>query len=214
MSLLDFLRDTLEALVSSVGLRVEKYSHIKDFVGNYRSAQAGCLLLEVKAREDQENSGHAELRRHDVELPVIVLAKDADVSMAVMAMKNGAFDFIERPFNEQFLLDRVQNALNLDKGRRQQLAYRRSVIEHYANLTPRECDVMAMVVRGMANKEIAADLEVSRKTVEVHRAKVMDKMQAQSFSELIQMALIVGILKEYADEYGEHDNASEAHPDD
>lgn len=208
-------RGGLEALVASVGLRVEGYPHIEDFIDSYRPAQPGCLLLDVGSREEaQERDDQDALIRNAVDLPVIVLARDADVPMAVAAMKKGAFEFIEQPYNEQFLLDRVQNALTLDESRRQRLAYRRAVIEHYASLTPREREVMAMVVRGLANKEIATFLDVSRKTVEVHRAKVMSKMQAESFSELIQMALIVGILKEYADENSEYDEPVEAETDD
>jgi RNA polymerase sigma factor (sigma-70 family) len=141
------------------------------------------------------------LRQAGIDLPVIIITGYGDVPVAVAAMKGGAVDFIEKPFNEQLLLDSVQNALAQDQAQRQSRLRRQEVIQRFASLTPREEEVMKWVVEGLPNKDIAENLAVSRKTVEVHRAKVMAKMQAESLSDLIQMAIVVGILREYGEIY-------------
>lgn len=193
-------RDALQALMRSIGLPVVAYAQMEHFAAAYAPQQPGCLVLDLGRQGRHGLEVQHELQRQVLDLPVIIIAEAADVPMAVSAMKNGALDFLERPYNEQLLLDCVQSALALDQGRRQALGYRRAAVDRFATLTPREREVMRMAVQGLANKDIARALAVSRKTVEVHRAKVMAKMGAESFSELVRMALIVGILENFADE--------------
>lgn len=192
------LRDSLKWLLESVGLQAASYARPQDFLENYPRGQAGCLLLDVRMPEMSGLHLQQRLPELGIHLPVIIITGHGDVPMAVTAMKHGALDFIEKPFNDQLLLDCVQNALHHDQEHRQAQARNRTVAERFGSLTRREREVMELVVQGLPNKAIAETLEVSRKTVEVHRAKVMDKMRAESLSDLIQMAMAVGLLKEYA----------------
>ncbi len=192
------LRDSLRWLLESVGLKTVSHAHPQDFLENYPPGQAGCLLLDVRMPDMSGLHLQQQLPKLGIHLPVIIITGHGDVPTAVAAMKHGALDFIEKPFNEQLLLDCVQNALHHDQEYRQIQARNRAVAERFESLTHREREVMELVVQGLPNKAIADALKVSRKTVEVHRAKVMEKMNAQSLSDLIQMAMAVNILKEYA----------------
>jgi len=191
------VRDSFEWLLESVGLGVSTYARPQDFFEHYTPGQPGCVLLDVRMPGISGLNIQQKLSEYGVDLPVIIITGHGDVPMAVTAMKHGALDFIEKPCNDQLLLDCVQNALAQDQARRNARAHHQEVIARFASLTFREREVMERVVQGMPNKVIADTLSVSRKTVEVHRAKVMNKMQAESLSDLIQMAIIVGILKEY-----------------
>jgi RNA polymerase sigma factor (sigma-70 family) len=134
----------------------------------------------------------AHLARQESRLPVIIITGHGDVAMAVKAMKSGAADFIEKPFHDEDLLTSIRNALDFDEKQRAMQSQRAEIAARLAELTPREHEVMEMVTDGCANKEIAAALGVSAKTVEAHRARVMDKMRASSLAELVRMALIAG----------------------
>ena len=131
------------------------------------------------------------LKRNEINIPVIVITGHGDVLMSVRAMKEGAIDFIEKPFNDELLLDAIRNALALDARQREKQALRAELASRLALLTPREHEVMDMVTAGRSNKEIASALGVSAKTVEAHRAKVMDKMKAGSLAELVRMSMLV-----------------------
>lgn len=192
------LRDSLTWLLESVGLRASVHANAQEFLAGWQAPDnAACLLLDVRMPGMGGLQAQNRLPEFGIEIPVIVITGHGDVPMAVAAMKAGAVDFIEKPFNDQLLLDCVQAALARDRQRRAALARRESVRTRFASLTPREREVMREVVRGHANKDIAESLVVSRKTVEVHRAKVMDKMQAESLSQLIQMAMSLGELGEF-----------------
>lgn len=195
------LRHSLKWLVESVGLRAQSFASGQAFLDAYELGQSGCLLLDVRMPRMSGLHLLQKLRQAGVDLPVIVITGHGDVPVAVAAMKGGAVDFIEKPFNEQLLLDSVQNALAQDHAQRQSRIRRQEVIKRFASLTSREQEVMKWVVEGLANKDIAENLAVSRKTVEVHRAKVMSKMGAESLADLIQMAIVVGILREYGEIY-------------
>ncbi len=194
----DAVRDSLIWLLESVGLQATPFARARDFLDGYRPDQPGCLLLDVRMPEMGGLQLQQELGERGIQLPVLVITGHGDVPMAVAAMKQGAMDFIEKPWNEQHLLDCVQNALALDRENRRQDARREDMRRRYRSLTPREREVMERVAQGLSNKAIAEALSVSRKTVEVHRAKVMDKMGAASLSDLIQMAMGLKILQEYA----------------
>lgn len=195
------IRDSLQWLLESVGLRAVTFARGQDFLDAFEPGQYGCLLLDVRMPGMSGLHLLEKLRQAGIDLPVIIITGYGDVPVAVAAMKGGAVDFIEKPFNEQLLLDSVQNALAQDQAQRQSRLRRQEVIQRFASLTRREEEVMKWVVEGLPNKDIAENLSVSRKTVEVHRAKVMAKMQAESLSDLIQMAIVVGILREYGEIY-------------
>jgi len=186
------MRSSLKWLIESVGMKVRTYGSADEFLGSYYPGRAGCLLLDVRMPGMSGLELQEHLARREIQLPVIIITGHGDVAMAVKAMKAGAVDFIEKPFNDEALLGSIRNAL--DYGERQRaLQFQRSEIAaRLAELTPREHEVMDMVTEGRSNREIATALGVSAKTVEAHRARVMDKMRAASLAELVRMALIAG----------------------
>jgi RNA polymerase sigma factor (sigma-70 family) len=184
------MRNSLKWLISSVGMRVECYSSADEFLASHHSGRAGCLLLDVRMPGMSGLELQEVLGERNITLPVIIITGHGDVAMAVRAMKAGAIDFIEKPFNDELLLDAIRNALVLDERRRDVQLERAEVGERLEQLTPREREVMEMVTDGKSNKEIAGELGVSAKTVEAHRARVMEKMRAGSLAELVRMALL------------------------
>jgi RNA polymerase sigma factor (sigma-70 family) len=186
------MRSSLEWLIESIGMKVKTYGSADDFLSSYYPGRAGCLLLDVRMPGMSGLELQAHLAREDSRLPVIIITGHGDVSMAVKAMKAGAVDFIEKPFHDEDLLSSIRNALDFDEKQRSLQSQRAQIATRLAELTPREHEVMEMVTDGLANKEIAASLGVTAKTVEAHRARVMDKMQAGSLAELVRMVLIAG----------------------
>ncbi|MEE9358215.1 response regulator transcription factor [Candidatus Vondammii sp. HM_W22] len=190
------MRNSLKWLIESVGMNVEVFGSADEFIRNYYPGRAGCLLLDVR----MPGMSGIELQEYFVEqqirIPVIIITGHGDVPMAVRAMKVGAVDFIEKPFNDELLLDSIRNALIIDVEQRSLQAERSEIAARLAALTPREHQVMEMVTNGRANKEIALALGVSAKTVEAHRARVMEKMQANSLAELVKMAMVANIFNE------------------
>ncbi len=184
------MRDSLRWLLESVGLAVVTYPTAAEFLGARNPDAAGCLVLDVRMPGMSGLDLQAELVRRGDEIPTIVITGHAEVPMAVRAVKAGALDFIEKPFSDQLLLDRVRQAIDVDRRQREQRARRNEARRRVALLTAREREVMDLVVSGRANKEIAAALGLSPKTVEVHRARVMEKMDVDSLAELIRVALL------------------------
>jgi two-component system, LuxR family, response regulator FixJ len=186
------MRSSLQWLIESMGMRVETYASAQDFLDAYYPGRAGCLLLDVRMPGMSGLELQAYLARREQRIPVIMITGHGDVTMAVKAMKSGAVDFIEKPFDDEALIVSIKNALQHDEKRRALRAQRADIAARMAELTPREHEVMLMVTDGRSNKEIATALGVSAKTVEVHRARVMDKMRADSLAELVRMVLIAG----------------------
>jgi two-component system response regulator FixJ len=186
------MRASLKWLIESVGMQVETYESAQAFLDDYYPGRAGCLLLDVRMPGMGGLELQTYLARREIRIPVIIITGHGDVSMAVKAMKVGAVDFIEKPFDDEELLNSIRNALQHDEKQRVLRAQRADIAARMAELTPREHEVMAMVTDGKSNKEIAATLGVSAKTVEVHRARVMDKMRADSLAELVRMVMIAG----------------------
>jgi two-component system response regulator FixJ len=185
------VRDSLGWLIRSVGLRVQAYESGEAFLSDYRADRAGCLLLDMRmpgmsGLELQERLASLKLR-----IPVIILTAHGDVSTAVRALKAGSVDFIEKPFNDQDLLDAVHRAIARDAEARRAQAERDMVGQCFASLTAREREVLERVISGQANKAVAAGLGISEKTVEVHRARVMEKMGVRSVAELVQRVLVL-----------------------
>ncbi|MEJ2329043.1 MAG: response regulator FixJ [Gammaproteobacteria bacterium] len=185
------MRNSLRWLIESVGRTVETYESARAFLDNHYPGRSGCLLLDVRMPGMSGLELQSQLESHDIRLPVIILTGHGDVGMAVKAMKAGALDFIEKPFDDELLLAAIEKALTEDAEKREERASRAEILARMSQLTKRESQVMEMVTNGKSNKEIAAELNVSAKTVEAHRAHVMEKMQAGSLAELVRMAMIV-----------------------
>jgi RNA polymerase sigma factor (sigma-70 family) len=193
------LREALQSLLESVGLRTLVCADVEGLLEAYQPDAPGCLLLDVRLPGRNTLSVQQRLRERDIDLPVIIITGHGDVTMAVTAMKQGALDFLEKPLNEQLLLDCVHHALAEARTRRRTRARRQELGRRFDTLTPREQDVLRRIAAGLSNRQIAEALNLSRKTVEVHRAKVMEKMRADSLSQLIRMAMAMDILKLYDD---------------
>jgi two-component system, LuxR family, response regulator FixJ len=183
------MRDSLRWLIESTGLSVETFADAQTFLARIRPDLPGCLVLDVRMPGMSGLDLQAELARRGVGLPTIVVTGHAEVPMAVRAVKAGAIDFIEKPFSDQLLLDRVRQGIEMDRLERDGRARRADVLRRMSLLTQREREVLDLVVAGRANKEIAATLRLSPKTIEVHRSHVMEKMQASSVAELVRLAL-------------------------
>jgi RNA polymerase sigma factor (sigma-70 family) len=183
------MRKSLRWLVESVGLKVETYSSAGEFLDAVDHRMIGCVVLDVRMPGMSGLDLQEQLKERHISLPVIIITGHADVPMAVRALKAGAYDFIEKPFNDQVLLERVQRALEDGEEERMVEERRKQIDAKIDTLTPRERQVMEMVVNGMANKQVAAELGLSEKTIEVHRKHVMDKMQAGNVADLIRMAM-------------------------
>ncbi|WP_456418004.1 response regulator transcription factor [Thiolapillus sp.] len=183
------VRQALALLMESVGLKVQAYPSADAYLEQFDPEAPGCLILDVRMPGMSGLELQARLAAEAVHPPVIVITGHGDVPMAVRAVQAGAVDFIEKPFNDQALLDSVHRALDLDAKQRGRASKLAEVQSRLASLTPREQQVMKMVVAGKRNKNIALELSVSQSTVEAHRAKVMEKMQAQSLSDLMRMVL-------------------------
>jgi RNA polymerase sigma factor (sigma-70 family) len=186
------MRSSLKWLIESVGMKVRTYASADEFLIGHYPGRSGCLLLDVRMPGMSGLELQAHLTHRDIRLPVIIITGHGDVAMAVKAMKAGAADFIEKPFNDQELLDSIRHALDYGERERALQSRRSEIAARLAELTPREHEVMDMVTAGHSNREIAAALGVSAKTVEAHRSRVMDKMRASSLAELVRMALIAG----------------------
>jgi FixJ family two-component response regulator len=185
----DAVRDALALLLRSVGLRAETFRSATDFLAAHDPARPGCLLLDIRMPGMSGLDLQRELIAHGSIVPVIFITGHGDVTMAVRALQDGAVDFVQKPFRDQDLLDRVQNAIDLDAKSRADLARRTEILERMGTLTARESEVMDRVVEGNPNKAIAYDLGISERTVEVHRARVMEKMQATSLPHLVRMVI-------------------------
>lgn len=184
------MRTSLQWLIESTGMQVRTFASADSFLSAYYPGRAGCLLLDVRMPGMSGLELQSYMAREGYRLPVIIITGHGDVAMAVKAMKSGALDFIEKPFHDEDLLRSIRNALELDQRQRVSRATRAEIAARLAELTPREHEVMGMVTEGKSNKEIAAALGVTSKTVEAHRARVMEKMRAESLAELVRMALI------------------------
>ena len=183
------VRASLELLLRSIGLRAETYSSASEFLEAYDAARPGCLILDVRMPGMSGLELQEKLDELHSILPIIFLTAHGDVQMAVKAVKTGAVDFLEKPFRDQDLIDKIQHAIDDDASTRKKLADRQKILALIESLTPREREVMDMVVAGKANKVIAIDLGLSQRTVEIHRGRVMRKMQADSVSQLVQMTI-------------------------
>lgn len=183
------VRSSLRLLLKSVGLVPSALASAREFLDKYDPAQPGCLVLDVRMPEMSGLELQEQLNLKGAVLPVIFITGHGDVPMAVEAMQAGACDFLQKPFRDQDLIDRIQRALDKDRTNRAALEERTLIRERLLSLTPREREVLAMVTSGKANKIMAADLGVSQRTIEIHRARVMEKMSAASLAQLVRMVM-------------------------
>jgi len=184
------VRDSLSMLIESAGYQAETFASCREFLARPPFPPRACLLLDIHMPEMTGLQLQDEMARRGLKLPVIVMTGQADVPVAVRAMKAGALDFIEKPFSDEVMLDSIRNALTAPVTK---LAGDPVIAQRIAELTPREHDVMLQMIAGNPNKVTAYNLGISPRTVEIHRARVMEKMAARSLSELVRMALAVGL---------------------
>ena len=182
------IREALRGLLRSVGLGVELFGSVQEFLAAFQRERPGCLVLDVRLPGRSGLDLQEELARADIHFPVIFISGHADVPMSVRAMKAGAVEFLTKPVRDQDLLDTIQLALAKDRTRRDDERTLARLRADFDTLTPREREVMVMVVAGRLNKQIAGDLQLSEATVKAHRSQAMRKMRARSLAELVRMA--------------------------
>jgi FixJ family two-component response regulator len=184
----DAVRRFLSGLIESVELRVEAFASARDFLEAYEPGQPGCLVLDVRMPGMSGLELQTKLADQAIDLPVIILTGHGNVQLAVHAMQAGAIDFVEKPFDNELLLDRIQRAVTENVRAGSERIKRIEITQRMQLLTPREREVLDLVVAGQTNKGVARHLDISEKTVEIHRANVMRKMQVKSLADLVKMA--------------------------
>jgi len=181
------LRSLLRALVHSIGLACETFNSASKFLEHYDARQPGCLVLDIFMPGMSGLELQDELNRRGAMIPVIFITGHADVASAVAAVRRGAFNYLQKPFRNSELIEDVRNAIEFDRRNRQMLAQHEAIRERITTLTPREREVLELIVRGVASKVMAHEMGVSKRTVELHRSRVMDKMGANSVAQLVRM---------------------------
>jgi FixJ family two-component response regulator len=182
------LREALRSLLRSIGLQVELFDSVADFMGHPRSDAPSCLLLDVRLRGTSGLDFQQQLANAGIHLPIVFMTGYGDIAMTVRAMKAGAVDFLTKPFREQDLIDAVSAAHQRDRLRREAERGQQALHDRYATLTSRERQVMALAASGLMNKQIAGQIGLSEITVKIHRGQAMRKMAARSFADLVRMA--------------------------
>lgn len=186
-------RESLKWLAESAHLSVCEFECGKQFLDTFDPDTPGCVVLDVRMPDMNGMELHARIREAGVSIPVIIVTGHADVAMAVRAMKAGAYDFIEKPYNDALMLELLQSAIEYDQDCRKTQSMVDDVRQKVSRLTPRENEVMKFVLRSTQNKVIAHELGISIKTVELHRANLMAKMNVASPAELVRLAMIAGL---------------------
>lgn len=183
------IRESIRMLLKSVGLSLETYGSAQEFLDAHNTNENGVLILDIRMPGMSGLELQQRLRERGDNMAVIMLSGHGDVPMAVRALRAGALDFLEKPFNDQVLLDRIQQGAEEVKRRGQVQAAQGELRNRMEELTPREREVMDLLVSGLPNKDIASKLNISRKTLDIHRSKVLQKMQAETIADLVRMVL-------------------------
>ena len=187
------MRKSLQNLIGSVGLRVEAFASAPEFLRSKLTDVPGCLVLDVRLPGLSGLDLQKRMVEAGIEIPIIFITGHGDIPMTVQAMKAGAVEFLTKPFRDQDLLDAIQQALDRDRTARKQRTQINELHNRLDSLTPREREVMGLVVAGLLNKQIAGELGTSETTIKIHRHQVMEKMGAGSLAELVRMADRLGI---------------------
>lgn len=185
------VRDSLELLLKSDGKSVKTYDNATTFLKDYSDKMSGCIVLDIRMPGMDGMELQKKLNGKHSILPIIFVTGHGDVPMAVDAMKEGAVDFIQKPYREEALLEKVDAALAQDTEQRKTLGEKQEILRRVKSLTPREHEIMDRMIEGQANKVIAIELEISQRTVEIHRSRVMHKMGTHSLAHLVRMILSV-----------------------
>jgi RNA polymerase sigma factor (sigma-70 family) len=189
------IRRAINILLESVGLEVELFGSAQEFVAGRPADRPSCLVLDIRLPGVSGLDFQRQLNEAKINIPIIFISAHGDVPMTVRAMKAGAIEFLTKPFRDQDLLDAVQVALDRDRARRQREGEIATLRERFESLSAREREVVAMVVSGMLNKQIAAKIGITENTVKVHRSRAMEKLQAQSLADLVKMVERLRYLK-------------------
>lgn len=188
------VRDSLSALLEADGWRVRAFPSGDALLAGLDASGVGCLVVDVRMPGIDGLELQKRLRERGIDTPVVIVTGHGDIPLAVTAMKNGAFDFIEKPFDNTVILDCVRRAVHERQGATEQKQHIAEVGARIGRLTPREREVLDLLVTGYANKQIAHQLDISARTVEIHRARVMEKMDARNLSHLVRLALAAGVV--------------------
>jgi len=189
----DRVRRAVQRLIQSVGLRVDAFASVQEFLDQYKPDRPGCLVLDVRMPGMSGLDLQQHLTQRHIDIPIVFVTGHGTIPMSVRAMKGGAVDFIEKPFDEQKLLDAIHVAIDRDKQSRRDREKHTDIQRRLSLLTPREREVMQLVVLGMMNKQIAAQFGTSEQTIKIHRGRVMEKMEADSLASLVVMAQMAGM---------------------
>jgi FixJ family two-component response regulator len=195
------VRDALAGLLRSVGLTVQSFGSTQEFLQSERPDLPGCLVLDVRLPGRSGLDFQRELADQGIDLPIVFITGHGDIPMSVRAIKAGALEFLTKPFHDQELLDAIQLGIERDRARRRDAAAIAELRERFGSLTRREREILALVVTGRMNKQIAGDLELSEITVKVHRGHVMRKMRAKSLADLVRMADRLGVSGAKSDQF-------------
>ena len=188
------IRDSLSMLIETTGQAVRCFESADEFLNNFDPDQAGCLILDVRMPSITGLELQEELVRRDFAIPIIFISGHADVPDSSKAFRAGAVDYMEKPFDSEKLLNRMEEAIQKDLDTRVYNAEKRKLKNRLSQLTPKEHEVYILIVKGLSNKEAAKQLKVSNRTIDVHRARVMEKMQAEDLAELTVMAMHCGLI--------------------
>ena len=191
------VRRSTERLMRSAGLKVQTFSSAREFLKDSRIEGPACLVLDVRMPGLSGMDLQSELARAGIRIPIIFITGHGDIPMSVRAMKAGAVEFLTKPFRSHGLLDAVRAAIERDQSAHKERSESGELREHYEQLTPREREVMALVVAGLLNKQVASELATTERTIKFHRAHIMQKMHAESLADLVRMAEKLGISSQH-----------------
>ncbi|MGJ0485515.1 MAG: response regulator transcription factor [Methylomicrobium sp.] len=188
------IRDSLTLLIESAGFTVQSFASALEFLDNYDSERPGCLLLDVRMPAMSGLELQKELNERGISIPIIFISGHAEVADSAKAFRAGAIDFLEKPFENSVLLERIEEGINKDIYARSQQSLKHEIQQRLEQLTPREMEVLRLIVSSHSNKESAKILKVSNRTIDAHRARIMDKLQVDSLAELMKIAMHCDLL--------------------
>lgn len=188
------VRDSLTLMIESTGQAVRSFESANDFLNNYGHEHPGCLILDVRMPTMSGLELQEELSKRAIDIPIIFISGHADIPDSAKAFRAGAVDFLEKPFDNEILLQRIEEAIQKDLDTREQVIKKREIQKRLDHLTAREKEVLSLIVSSYSNKEAAAILNISNRTIDVHRAHIMEKMQAENLAELMMMVMSFQIV--------------------